>query len=170
MFIGSPRELATPAARVADTDHSTTSPDGWLYWCTFICVPIVVFVNPGSRANRRDPDRARRFASILGEAGQVLSPASSDALAAERGGGAGSAFHHRRARRRRHFTLDSHGPFARLPRASCAAGPAAWRTMNVVASSLGIQAKPRTCWRSWSPAKKPQISRGSGAPVSEGSG
>jgi diacylglycerol kinase family enzyme len=109
-----------------------------------ICVPIVVFVNPGSRANRRDPDRARRFASILGEAGQVLSPASSDALAAEA----------RRVAQAQPSIIGVHGgdgtlhwtvtallrAFRERPLPPLALLPGG--TMNVVASSLGIQAKP----------------------------
>ena len=107
-------------------------------------MPIVVFVNPGSRANRRDPDRARRFASILGEAGQVLSPASSEALAAEA----------RRVAQAQPSIIGVHGgdgtlhwtvtallrAFRERPLPPLALLPGG--TMNVVASSLGIQAKP----------------------------
>jgi len=107
-------------------------------------VPIVVFVNPGSRANRRDPDRARRFASILGETGRVVAPASSDALAAEARqvaqdqpsiigvhGGDGTL----------HWTVTAlvraYGERPLPPLALLPGG-----TMNVVASSLGILVQP----------------------------
>ena len=105
---------------------------------------IVVFVNPGSRANRRDPDHARRFALILGETGHVLTPASSDALAAEARqvaeaqpsiigvhGGDGTL----------HWTVTAlvraYGERPLPPLALLPGG-----TMNVVASSLGILAQP----------------------------
>jgi diacylglycerol kinase (ATP) len=111
-----------------------------------MCVSIVVFVNPGSRANRRDPDHARRFARILGETGHVLTPASSDALAAEARqvaqaqpsiigvhGGDGTL----------HWTvtalLRAYGERPLPPLALLPGG-----TMNVVASSLGIQVQPET--------------------------
>src|SRR5205807_1304885 len=41
---------------------------------------IVVFVNPRSRANRRDPQLATRFAQTLGDAGRVIAPVSLDDL------------------------------------------------------------------------------------------
>ena len=105
---------------------------------------IVVFVNPGSRANRRDPSRARGFASILGRTGQILFPASSDALAAEAlqvaqaqpsligvHGGDGTL----------HWTitalLRAYGERPLPPLAILPGG-----TMNVVASSLGIHTQP----------------------------
>ena len=105
---------------------------------------IVVFVNPGSRANRRDPDRARRFSTIIGETGQILSPASSDALANEARqvaqaqpsiigvhGGDGTL----------HWTvtalLRAYGERPLPPLALLPGG-----TMNVVASSLGIGVQP----------------------------
>jgi diacylglycerol kinase family enzyme len=109
-----------------------------------VCVPIVVFVNREARANRRDPDRARRFASILGETGHVLAPASSDALAAEARqvaqdqpsiigvhGGDGTL----------HWTVTAlvraYGERPLPPLALLPGG-----TMNVVASSLGILVQP----------------------------
>jgi diacylglycerol kinase (ATP) len=111
-----------------------------------MCVSIVVFVNPGSRANRRDPDHARRFSRILGETGHVLAPASSDALAAEARqvaeaqpsiigvhGGDGTL----------HWTvtalLRAYGERPLPPLALLPGG-----TMNVVASSLGILVQPET--------------------------
>lgn len=107
-------------------------------------MPIVVFVNPGSRANRRDPDRARRFASILGETGRVVAPTSPDALAAEARqvaqarpsiigvcGGDGTL----------HWTVTAlvraYGERALPPLALLPGG-----TMNVVASSLDILVQP----------------------------
>jgi diacylglycerol kinase family enzyme len=110
----------------------------------FICVPIVVFVNPGSRANRRDPDRARSFANILGETGQVVSPASSAALAAEA----------RRVAQAQPSIIGVHGgdgtlhwtvtallrAYRERPLPPLALLPGG--TMNVVAASLGIHAKP----------------------------
>jgi len=109
-------------------------------------VAIVVFVNPGSRANRRDPDRARRFSHILGENGHVVFPASFDELAAEARkvaqaepaiigvhGGDGTL----------HWTVTAlvraYGE-RRLPPLALLPGG----TMNVVASSLGILAQPET--------------------------
>jgi len=111
---------------------------------SFACVPIVVFVNPASRANRRDPGRALRFTEILGETGHVLSPASSDALASEAQkvaqaqpsiigvhGGDGTL----------HWTITAlvraYGERPLPPLALLPGG-----TMNVVASSLGILAQP----------------------------
>jgi diacylglycerol kinase family enzyme len=41
---------------------------------------LAVFVNPRSRANRRNPGLAREFAAVLGETGRVLAPASLDEL------------------------------------------------------------------------------------------
>ena len=107
-------------------------------------MPIVVFVNPASRANRRDPGRALRFTEILGETGHVLSPASSDALASEAQkvaqaqpsiigvhGGDGTL----------HWTITAlvraYGERPLPPLALLPGG-----TMNVVASSLDIRAQP----------------------------
>ncbi|HEX7599847.1 MAG TPA: acylglycerol kinase family protein, partial [Polyangia bacterium] len=109
-------------------------------------MPIVVFVNPGSRANRRDPGRAGRFSSILGETGYVVSPTSSEELAAQARkvaeahpsiigvhGGDGTL----------HWTvtalLRAYGQRPLPPLALLVGG-----TMNVVASSLGIQVQPET--------------------------
>jgi diacylglycerol kinase family enzyme len=109
-------------------------------------VSIIVFVNPGSRANRRDPGRAGRFSTILGETGQVVSPTSSDELAsqAQRAaqaqpsiigihGGDGTL----------HWTvtalLRAYGDHPLPPLALLVGG-----TMNVVASSLGIHVQPET--------------------------
>jgi diacylglycerol kinase family enzyme len=107
-------------------------------------MPIVVFVNPASRANRRNPDRARGFASILGETGQVVSPASSDALACEA----------RRVAQAQPAIIGVHGgdgtlhwtvtallrAYGERPLPPLALMPGG--TMNVVPSSLGILARP----------------------------
>jgi diacylglycerol kinase family enzyme len=107
-------------------------------------VSIIVFVNPSSRANRKDPERARRFVTILGDTGRVVAPSSSDALTVEARnvaqenpsiigihGGDGTV----------HWTLTAllraYGDRP-LPRLALLPGG----TMNVVAASLGIAAKP----------------------------
>jgi diacylglycerol kinase family enzyme len=41
---------------------------------------IAAFVNPRSRANRRNPQLARQFAAVLGEAGRVFAPTDLQAL------------------------------------------------------------------------------------------
>jgi diacylglycerol kinase family enzyme len=43
---------------------------------------VAVFVNPRSRANRRNPGLAAEFAAVLGDTGRVLTPASLDELRA----------------------------------------------------------------------------------------
>jgi diacylglycerol kinase (ATP) len=107
-------------------------------------VAVAVFVNPGSRANRRDPGCADRFARILGDNGTVVAPQSLERLAEEASriatlaplaigihGGDGTL----------HRTLSAlvaaFAPRALPPLAILPGG-----TMNVVASSLGIRAKP----------------------------
>jgi diacylglycerol kinase (ATP) len=109
-------------------------------------VAVAVFVNPGSRANRRDPGCADRFAKILGDSGRVVAPPSLEDLAEEARrtaaespgviaihGGDGTL----------HRTLSAlvaaYQPRALPPIAILPGG-----TMNVVASSLGIRAKPET--------------------------
>jgi diacylglycerol kinase family enzyme len=109
-------------------------------------VALVVFVNPSSRANRRDPGCAERFARILGTAGRVASPAGLDRLADEARrtaaespsliaihGGDGTL----------HRTLSAlivaYGERPLPPIAILTGG-----TMNVVASSLKIRAKPES--------------------------
>lgn len=105
---------------------------------------IVVFVNPHSRANRRRPELAARFAAIVGAAGRVITPASLDDLMAEAGrlaqeppsvvgihGGDGTLHQTIAA------LIRSFGAAALPPVAILTGG-----TMNVVASSLGIRAQP----------------------------
>src|SRR5512142_2587743 len=46
-------------------------------------VAIAIFVNPGSRANRRDPGGVERFARILGDQGTVIAPSGLAKLAEE---------------------------------------------------------------------------------------
>jgi diacylglycerol kinase family enzyme len=107
-------------------------------------VSIVVFANPRSRANRRDPDRARRFSSIVGDTGHVLFPESSEALTSEAlrvaqakpsiiavYGGDGT-LHWTVTALLRAYRERPMPPLALLPGG----------TMNVVASSLGILAQP----------------------------
>jgi diacylglycerol kinase family enzyme len=107
-------------------------------------VSIVVFINPGSRANRRDPGCAKRFSDVLRDAGHVVSPASFDELAGTARqvaqaqpsfigvhGGDGTL----------HWTLTAlmraYGERPLPPLALLPGGP-----MNVVASSLGILVQP----------------------------
>jgi diacylglycerol kinase (ATP) len=109
-------------------------------------VAVAVFVNLGSRANRRDPGCAERFARILGDSGRVAAPPDLEQLAEEARrtaalapsvigihGGDGTL----------HRTLSAliaaYEPRALPPVAILPGG-----TMNVVASSLGIRAKPES--------------------------
>ena len=105
---------------------------------------VVVFVNPGSRANRKDPGCAGRFAKILGESGRVAAPPSLERLAEEA----------RRAASESPTVIAIHGGDGTLHR-TLSALIAAYGdrplppmailpggTMNVVASSLGIRVKP----------------------------
>ncbi len=105
---------------------------------------MVVFVNPGSRANRKDPGCADRFANILGSCGRVAAPPSLERLAEEA----------RRAAAESPSVIAIHGGDGTLHR-TLSALVAAYGTrplppvailpggtMNVVASSLGIRVKP----------------------------
>ena len=105
---------------------------------------MVVFVNPGSRANRKDPGCAARFAKILGPCGRVAAPPSLERLAEEA----------RRAAAESPSVIAIHGGDGTLHR-TLSALVAAYGTralppvailpggtMNVVASSLGIRVKP----------------------------
>ena len=105
---------------------------------------VVVFVNPGSRANRKDPACAERFAKILGAQGRVAAPPSLEQLAieAERAaselpsivgihGGDGTL----------HRTLTALiAAYGARPLPPIAVLPGG--TMNVVAASLDIRVKP----------------------------
>jgi diacylglycerol kinase (ATP) len=108
---------------------------------------IVVFVNPRSRANRRDPRLADRFARTLGDAGRVIAPASLEDLMVQA----------KELARNPPDVIGIHGGDGTLHRTVAALiqafGPGADRllppiailaggTMNVVARSLGIRAKP----------------------------
>jgi diacylglycerol kinase (ATP) len=107
-------------------------------------VPVVVFVNPGSRANRRDPGCADRFAKLLGASGRVAAPPGLDELAkeAERAAsespavigihGGDGTLHRTLSALVRAYGSRSLPPIAILPGG----------TMNVVASSLDIRVKP----------------------------
>lgn len=105
---------------------------------------IVVFVNPGSRANRKDPGCGARFAKILGDHGHVVATRNLNHLAEEAAriaelcpniigihGGDGTL----------HKTLSAliiaYGDTPLPPIAILTGG-----TMNVVAASLGIRCRP----------------------------
>ncbi len=105
---------------------------------------VAVFVNPHSRANRRDPGLAARFAAILGDAGRVVTPGSLDDLGREARrlaqtppavigihGGDGTLHTAISA------LIGAFGP-DRLPPVAVLPGG----TMNVVASSLRIRVAP----------------------------
>jgi diacylglycerol kinase (ATP) len=107
---------------------------------------IVVFVNPRSRANRRDPKLADRFARTLGTEGRVIAPHSLEDLAEQARrlaaappavigihGGDGTLHRTVAALIQAFGTADGALP----PIAILAGG-----TMNVVARSLGFRAKP----------------------------
>jgi diacylglycerol kinase family enzyme len=110
---------------------------------------IAVFVNPHSRANRRNPRIAARFQTILGGQGQVLAPRSLDELetsAAE-------------LRRQNPSVVAVHGGDGTLHK-TLTAMVKVWGdaplpplamlcggTMNVVASSLGIRERPEALLR-----------------------
>jgi len=105
---------------------------------------VAVFVNPNSRANRRDPGCAERFARILGDSGTVVATPSLEQLAEEA----------RRTAALSPTVIGIHGGDGTLHR-TLSALVAAYETkplppvailpggtMNVVASSLGIRARP----------------------------
>ena len=105
---------------------------------------VVVFVNPGSRANRRDPGCADRFAKILGEGGRVAAPPSLEQLAEEASRAAAEspsviAIHGGDGTLHRTLSalIAAYGARPLPPVAILPGG-----TMNVVASSLGIRVKP----------------------------
>jgi diacylglycerol kinase family enzyme len=107
---------------------------------------IVVFVNPRSRANRRDPKLVHRFARILGDTGRVIAPLSLDDLMDQAkqlarsppdviGIHGGDGTLHRTVA----ALIQAFGnSVERLPPLAILAGG----TMNVVARSLGISTKP----------------------------
>jgi diacylglycerol kinase family enzyme len=104
---------------------------------------VVVFVNPGSRANRKDPGCANRFAQILGDKGRVVAPPSLERLAQEARRVAAEApdliaIHGGDGTLHRTLSalLGAYGD-RRLPPVAILPGG----TMNVVASSLGIRVK-----------------------------
>lgn len=105
---------------------------------------VVVFVNPGSRANRKDPACAERFAGILGAQGRVAAPPSLDQLAVEATRAAAEApsvigIHGGDGTLHRTLTalVRAYGTRPLPPIAVLPGG-----TMNVVASSLDIRVKP----------------------------
>jgi diacylglycerol kinase (ATP) len=107
-------------------------------------LPIVVFVNPRSRANRRDPRLADRFAQILGDTGRVIAPVSLEDLMEQAkrlvpspptliGIHGGDGTLHRTVA----ALIQAFGDKPLPPIAILAGG-----TMNVVARSLGFRTKP----------------------------
>jgi diacylglycerol kinase family enzyme len=105
---------------------------------------IVVFLNPRSRANRRDPGLSRRLARTLGDAGRVLASPTFEALAEDARslaaapprviavhGGDGTLHHVLTA------LLDAFAGGPPLPPIAILGGG----TMNVVSASLGIRAR-----------------------------
>jgi diacylglycerol kinase family enzyme len=110
---------------------------------------VVLFLNPRSRANRRNPGLAAQLGSALGDEGRVLAPASLDDLRATATtlrdeppgvvavhGGDGTL----------HKVLTALGAAfgdAPLPPLAVLTGG----TMNVVASSLGLREEPLTFLR-----------------------
>jgi diacylglycerol kinase (ATP) len=106
-------------------------------------VSVLVFVNPGSRANRRDPGCAERFAKILGEHGRVVAPPTLERLAEEATRAAAEApsiiaIHGGDGTLHRTLSalLTAYGERSLPPIAILTGG-----TMNVVASSLGVRVK-----------------------------
>lgn len=108
---------------------------------------IVVFVNPNSRANRKDPACAERFARILGGSGEVVATKSLAHLAEEA----------ERVSRMEPAVIGIHGGDGTLHK-TLSALVLAYRekplppiailtggTMNVVASSLGLRMRPEQC-------------------------
>jgi len=110
---------------------------------------IAVFVNPRSRANRRNPKLAAEFQAIVGDTGRVLAPQSLDELEAMVAA----------LRAAPPQVIAVHGGDGTLHRTVTALGRA-WGddplpplavlcggTMNVVATSLGIVEHPATVLR-----------------------
>lgn len=110
---------------------------------------IAVFVNPHSRANRRNPRTAAHFQTILGGDGQVLAPRSLDDLTTSAAA----------LRRQNPTVIAVHGGDGTLHK-TVTALVKAWGdtplppmatlcggTMNVVASSLQIRERPETLLR-----------------------
>jgi diacylglycerol kinase (ATP) len=105
---------------------------------------IAVFVNPRSRENRRNPGLARELAAAVGDAGRVLAPMSLEELAATAA----------TLRATPPNVIAIHGGDGTLHKVVTALGQAFGETplpplailrggtMNVVAASLGIDAKP----------------------------
>jgi diacylglycerol kinase family enzyme len=105
---------------------------------------IAVFVNPRSRANKRNPKLAADFAAAIGDAGRVLAPGSLDELRAIAAS----------LRDARPDVIAVHGGDGTLHKVVTALGDAfgaeplppiavlAGGTMNVVATSLRIRREP----------------------------
>jgi len=104
---------------------------------------IAAFVNPHSRANRKDPRLAARLGEALGDAGRIIAPRSLEALDAEAASLAEApptiiAVHGGDGTLHRTLTALSRAFGERpLPPIAILGGG----TMNVVTSSLGIRAR-----------------------------
>jgi diacylglycerol kinase family enzyme len=106
---------------------------------------VAVFVNPRSRANRRNPALAGEFATIIGDAGRVYAPASLEDLPAVAGA----------LRDSPPDVIAVHGGDGTLHKIVTALGaafgdqplpplaPLAGGTMNVVATSLDLREDPK---------------------------
>jgi diacylglycerol kinase family enzyme len=112
-------------------------------------VPVVVILNPRSRANRRDPGISARLTEALAGRGRVIAPASLEEMAAEARGLA----------QQPPEAIAVHGGDGTLHR-TLSALIGAWRgrplpalavlpggTMNVVAASLMLRARPEAIVR-----------------------
>jgi diacylglycerol kinase (ATP) len=136
--------LETESVSRAQPSRPSSHDDGFSVSAT--SGDIAVFVNPHSRANRRNPRMGAEFQAILGDRGRVLSPKSLAEL-----DDAAVALHASAP-----AIIALHGGDGTLHRVLTALGRA-WGdeplpplavlcggTMNVVASSLGIRARPAT--------------------------
>ncbi|HEY6477921.1 MAG TPA: diacylglycerol kinase family protein [Polyangia bacterium] len=105
--------------------------------------PVALFVNPRSRANRRNPRVASQFQALLGEQGRVFAPKTLDELASDAAS----------LRAKPPSVIAVHGGDGTLHRTVAALGLAFGEapipplailgggTMNVVSASLGIRQK-----------------------------
>jgi diacylglycerol kinase family enzyme len=110
---------------------------------------VVAFVNPRSRANRKNPGLAGEFAAVLGDAGRVLAPASLDELRTTAAS----------LRADPPAIVAVHGGDGTLHKVVSALGAAfgdeplpplavlTGGTMNVVATSLGLREDPKVFLR-----------------------
>jgi diacylglycerol kinase family enzyme len=125
-------------------------------------MPVAVFVNPRSRANRRNPRVAAAFQALVGDRGRVYAPKTFDELAVDAAG----------LRRTSPTVVAVHGGDGTLHRVVTALGEAygdeplppiailCGGTMNVVASSLRLRERPLTFLRSIVEAEREGASLG----------